>query len=70
MQRCRSTNVGRTTTSTALFVNASGLDFHLAAGASEAIDKGVVIGEAGLDIDGRAHDVGAPDLGWDERGAP
>jgi hypothetical protein len=50
-----------------LFVNAAGADYHLAAGASAAIDKGVVVPEAGLDLDGKAHDVGAPDLGALER---
>jgi hypothetical protein len=50
------------------FVDAAGLDFHLAAGATQAIDQGVVVAEAGLDLDGEAHDRGAaPDLGADER---
>ncbi|AWV87936.1 hypothetical protein [Bradymonas sediminis] len=49
------------------FVDASNLDFHLADGANEAIDKGVSVSEAGLDIDGETHDKGAaPDLGADE----
>jgi len=49
------------------FVDASSLDFHLADGASDAIDKGVSVGEAGLDIDGEPHTKGAaPDLGADE----
>jgi hypothetical protein len=48
------------------FVNAPGLDFHLVAGAATAIDQGTPVGEAGIDIDGETHDVGAPDLGADE----
>lgn len=51
----------------ALFVNASGADYHLAPGASAAIDKGVVVTGAGLDLDGKGHDNGAPDLGAYER---
>jgi len=52
----------------ALFVDASGLDFHLAPGATAAIDQGVTVPEAGVDIDGDSHDLGAaPDLGADER---
>jgi hypothetical protein len=50
------------------FVNAAAADFHLAAGASDAIDKGVALPEAGLDLDGQPHTAGAgPDLGADER---
>jgi hypothetical protein len=42
-------------------------DFHLVPGASEAIDQGVALPEAGLDLDGDAHDAGtAPDVGADE----
>ncbi len=48
------------------FVNAAAGDFHLAAGATDAIDKGVVVPEAGLDLDGQPHGA-APDLGADER---
>ena len=48
------------------FVDAAGGDFHLAAGAA-AIDQGVVVTGAGVDIDGETHDRGAPDLGADER---
>jgi hypothetical protein len=60
------------TTSTALFVAASATppNLHLVEGASEAIDKGVVVAEAGADIDGAPHDKGPPDLGADEFGAP
>ena len=50
------------------FVNVAGLDFHLAAGAADAIDQGVTVAEAGLDIDGSPHTAGtAPDVGADER---
>lgn len=52
------------------FVDAAGHDLHLAPGAaaSAAVDMGVVISGAGLDIDGQAHDRGAgPDIGADER---
>ncbi len=52
---------------TTLFVNAANADYHLAAGAAAAIDKGVAVPEAGLDLDGKAHDVGLPDLGAYER---
>jgi hypothetical protein len=41
-------------------------DFHLAATASDAIDRGVGVAEAGLDLDGEPHTRGAPDLGADE----
>jgi len=50
-----------------LFVNAAQLDFHLGASAASAIDKGVVVDQAGVDMDGQTHDVGAPDIGADER---
>jgi hypothetical protein len=43
-------------------------DFHLRAGATDAIDTGVVVPDAGLDIDGQPHTRGgAPDRGADER---
>jgi hypothetical protein len=42
------------------------LDFHLSRAAAGAIDRGVVVRVAGLDIDGRPHRVGPPDLGADE----
>ncbi|MCA9669175.1 MAG: hypothetical protein KC503_26445 [Myxococcales bacterium] len=52
-----------------LFVNAAGGDWHLAAGASAAIDKGKNLGTAaGLDLDGKPHTAGAgSDLGAYER---
>jgi hypothetical protein len=50
------------------FVDAPGGDFHLVAGASDAIDQGMTHAETGIDMDGQAHDLGsAPDLGADER---
>jgi hypothetical protein len=57
------------TTATSLFADAAGLDFHLvpgAPGAGGAIDQGVAVTGAGLDIDGEAHDNGPPDIGADE----
>lgn len=42
-------------------------DLHLTAGATDAIDQGTPVGDAGLDLDGEPHDRGAPDLGADER---
>lgn len=52
----------------AYFVDAEGGDVHLTEVATGAIDQGVVLEEAGLDLDGDAHDRGAgPDLGADER---
>ena len=50
-----------------LFVDPGALDFHLQAGATQAIDQGIPVAEAGLDIDGEAHDIGPPDIGGDER---
>ncbi len=52
------------------FVDASTGDLHLAPRAASAIDQGVVLPDAGDDIDGFPHDVGAPDIGADEQGAP
>jgi hypothetical protein len=49
------------------FVDPTRGDFHLTASASDAIDRGVTLTEAGLDIDGEPHTHGAPDLGADER---
>ncbi len=46
---------------------AAGSDFHLQSGAANAIDQGVSVAQAGVDMDGQAHDQGAPDLGADER---
>jgi hypothetical protein len=48
------------------FRNPARLDFHLRRGAARAIDRGVRVGAAGLDIDGTPHTVGPPDLGADE----
>jgi hypothetical protein len=50
------------------FRNPSRLDFHLRPTANEAIDRGVSVDAAGLDIDGTPHTVGLPDLGADEAG--
>jgi hypothetical protein len=48
------------------FRNPARLDFHLSRAAAGAIDRGVSVTAAGLDIDGTPHDVGPPDLGADE----
>ena len=53
-------------TPSALFVDAAAVDYHLKPGASQAIDKGVGVSEAGLDMDGEPHTAGLPDLGADE----
>jgi len=50
-----------------MFVDAAAGDLHLSAGATDAIDKGEVVNEAGLDIDGEPHANGVPDIGADER---
>ncbi len=50
-----------------LFVDAPSGDLHLAAGATDAIDQGEAVNEAGLDIDGEPHANGVPDIGADER---
>jgi hypothetical protein len=50
------------------FVNAAGVNYHLKASAAGAINKGVVVKEAGLDLDGKAHSVGKPDYGAYEYG--
>ena len=55
------------TTDLALFVDAPGGDFHLAAGAAAAIDQGTAVAGAGVDLDGDPHTSGAPDIGADER---
>jgi hypothetical protein len=47
------------------FRNPARLDFHLRRGAG-AINQGVRVRGAGLDIDGRPHAVGRPDIGADE----
>lgn len=49
---------------TSMFVNPAARDLHLLPGAA-AIDAGVVVEGAGVDIDGQARD-GAPDVGADE----
>lgn len=43
------------------------MDFHLTPAATQAIDQGTPVTEAGIDMDGDTHDNGAPDLGADER---
>jgi hypothetical protein len=48
------------------FRNPARLDFHLNRRARGAIDRGIRVKGAGLDIDGRPHAVGPPDLGADE----
>jgi hypothetical protein len=48
------------------FRNPARLDFHLSRAAAGAIDRGVSVTAAGLDIDGTPHAVGPPDLGADE----
>ena len=50
------------------FADAAGGDVHLTAAASEALDRGAVEAQSGLDLDGEPHDRGtAPDIGADER---
>jgi hypothetical protein len=54
-------------TPAAYFVGPAQGDFHLTDGATAAIDRGVTVREAGLDLDGEPHTLGgAPDLGADE----
>jgi hypothetical protein len=53
-----------------LFAGVATGDLHLASTAATAIDQGVVLVDAGEDIDGFPHAVGAPDIGADELGAP
>ncbi len=50
-----------------LFVDHASVDLHLAAGATDAIDQGVVLadGECDEDVDGDPRD-GSPDIGADE----
>lgn len=50
------------------FVDGANGDAHLTESATDAIDRGVVEDDSGLDLDGETHDRGsAPDLGADER---
>ena len=49
----------------AWFVAPARGNFHLR-GRSAAVNRGVRVPGAGLDIDGEPHDAGAPDLGADE----
>jgi hypothetical protein len=56
-----------TAASAALFVDATAHDLRLLASATAAIDQGEAADDAGLDIDGKPHDQGAPDLGAHER---
>lgn len=49
-----------------IFVDLASGDLHLAAAASQAIDKGVVIEDLTRDIDGDAREDGKPDIGADE----
>jgi len=44
-------------------------DLRLVAGAAAAIDRAAALADHGLDIDGKAHSVGPPDLGAHEYGA-
>ncbi len=53
-------------TPTTLFADFANGDLHLKAAASQAVDQGATDAKAGLDIDGLAHDNGAPDLGAHE----
>jgi hypothetical protein len=48
------------------FADPATADLHLTSAATDAIDHGVVLPEAGLDIDGQPHGS-MPDLGADER---
>lgn len=41
-------------------------DFHLTASASDALDRGIAVAEAGRDLDGEPHTQGVPDIGADE----
>lgn len=42
-------------------------DFHLTATASDALERGISLPEAGVDMDGEPHSKGVPDIGADER---
>lgn len=54
------------TDATGHFVDPQSYDYHLRPDAGAAIDMGIPVPEAGLDIDGESHDNGPPDLGADE----
>jgi len=49
-----------------LFRDVAAHDLHLVSEATAAIDQGIVLGDAGNDIDGAPHDSGEPDLGAHE----
>ncbi len=50
-----------------LFVDAAQRDFHLVSEATEAIEQGIDVPEAGVDMDGESRPKGAaPDIGADE----
>lgn len=44
------------------FVDVTAQDLRLVAGTSDAIDRGVVVADPGLDMSGNPHDA-SPDLG-------
>ena len=48
------------------FVDPAAFDFRLRPSATDAIDKGEVVPNSGLDIVGRPHDYGPPDIGAHE----
>jgi hypothetical protein len=50
-------------TPASLFEDAAGVNYRLKPSASEAIDQGVVVSECGLDMEGKPHSEGQPDLG-------
>jgi len=49
-----------------LFENPAMFSFELLKTATDAIDKGMVVSDPGLDIDGEPHTNGPPDIGADE----
>ncbi|MCC7539009.1 MAG: hypothetical protein IT379_22475 [Deltaproteobacteria bacterium] len=51
----------------AYFTDASGGDFHLEAGATEAIDRAETVADPGVDLDGAPRPATGADLGADER---
>lgn len=51
----------------AMFADPAAGDVHLVGDTGDAVDQGVAVGAAGVDIDGEPHTAGAaPDLGADE----